>query len=114
MPATASLSPVSRSNIRTTQPRCDSAIAVVSFPIPAPTTATSLVKFTFLCRINFYSKVTHIKFDVNRTAFEPRSVCSYLFLFPFSRFGRFDPLASHLLGGDIQAIPDIRLGNPEN
>jgi hypothetical protein len=30
-----------------------------------------------------HSAATHIKFDVNRTAFEPRSVCSYLFLLHF-------------------------------
>jgi hypothetical protein len=113
MPAPASLTPVSRSNIRTTQPRCDSAIALVSPPIPAPTTATSLVKFTFLCR-TFYSKVTHIKLDVNRTVFEPRSVCSYLFLSPFSCLVGFGPVTGHLLHGDVEAIPDIRLGDPEN
>jgi hypothetical protein len=45
------------------------------------------------------------------TAFEHYS---YLFLPPFSCFVRFGPLTGHLLGGDVEAIPDIRRGDPEN
>jgi hypothetical protein len=41
-------------------------------------------------------------------------VCSDLFVPPFSCFVRFGPLTGHLLGGDVEAVPDIRHGNPEN
>ncbi len=40
--------------------------------------------------------------------------CRCLFLLPFSRFVRFGLLTGHLLGGDVEAIQDIRRGDPEN